>query len=63
MKILKKNFSKIVATFVLVGSGIVLPAKSNATVQYCWGSLRTVQGISVCDGAANNCTHPCTVAN
>lgn len=35
---------------------------SIAPPAYCWGTLRIVAGIAVCDGAAYNCTHPCVVA-
>jgi hypothetical protein len=38
------------------------PTVSEAAPTYCWGTLRIVAGIAVCDGAAYNCTHPCVVA-
>jgi hypothetical protein len=48
-------FAALVLSF---GPSIQSSAQAVAPA-YCWGTLRIVAGIAVCDGAAYNCTHPC----
>ena len=45
------------AVACLTSLSTLVPQKTQA-VEWVWGTLKNAQGIAVCDGAADNCTHP-----
>jgi hypothetical protein len=63
--VLAAGIAMLVAFFCSFGMNAKANTSESASIApaYCWGTLRIVAGIAVCDGAAYNCTHPCVVAD